>query len=248
MDDFRDRIVELRRVPASELLPNPKNWREHSAEQLKAIEAVFAQIGIAGAEMVFETPEGLMLFDGHARQEVAGDQLVPVLVTDLTHEEADVLLATFDPLGMMAQTNADQLRELMESIQVNTDGVEQLLSDISGMFDLENLVSMGEPETEDEPAPKIEAGVLAARFGVVPFSIINTREGWWQERKRAWLSLGIASEVGRGENLLKFSDTVQAFGRKPEPAASQGSVSAGPQQPARPAHQDPGSSGDKDPD
>jgi hypothetical protein len=26
---FRDRIVELRRVPARELIPNPRNWRRH---------------------------------------------------------------------------------------------------------------------------------------------------------------------------------------------------------------------------
>lgn len=53
-------------------------------------------------------------------------------------------------------------------------------------------------------------GALAGRFLVPPFSVLNAREGDWQERKRAWLSLGIRSELGRGENLLKFSDSVLA--------------------------------------
>ncbi len=56
------------------------------------------------------------------------------------------------------------------------------------------------------PLPEQPPGVsLAESFGVVPFSVINAREGWWQDRKRAWLALGIQSEVGRGENLIERS-------------------------------------------
>lgn len=53
-----------------------------------------------------------------------------------------------------------------------------------------------------------QKGALRERFDFPPFTVLNAREGAWQERKRAWLSLGIQSEVGRGENLLKMSDTV----------------------------------------
>jgi hypothetical protein len=42
------------------------------------------------------------------------------------------------------------------------------------------------------------AGALVAAFGVAPFSVLNARDGLWQERKRAWLALGIQSELGRG--------------------------------------------------
>ncbi|WP_439579351.1 hypothetical protein, partial [Elioraea sp.] len=57
-------------------------------------------------------------------------------------------------------------------------------------------------------APAPARGTLAARFGVPPFSVLNAREGWWQERKRAWIALGIRSELGRGGNLLRLSDTL----------------------------------------
>jgi len=43
---------------------------------------------------------------------------------------------------------------------------------------------------------------------IPPFTVLNAREGWWMDRKRAWLALGIKSEVGRGENLLGMSDTM----------------------------------------
>lgn len=55
---------------------------------------------------------------------------------------------------------------------------------------------------------------LAEKFIIPPFSVLNARDGDWQERKRAWLAVGIESEVGRGENLLKMSDTML----EPDPA------------------------------
>ncbi|HUS55556.1 MAG TPA: DNA methyltransferase, partial [Thermohalobaculum sp.] len=45
--------------------------------------------------------------------------------------------------------------------------------------------------------PKPEA-VLKQTFIFPPFTILNAREGDWQERKRAWLLIGIRSELGRG--------------------------------------------------
>ena len=39
--------------------------------------------------------------------------------------------------------------------------------------------------------------LLGAEFKVPPFSVLNARDGWWQERKRAWLALGIRGEAGR---------------------------------------------------
>ena len=51
-----------------------------------------------------------------------------------------------------------------------------------------------------EPVRKAKAGPLAERFEFPPFSVLNAREGEWQERKRAWIAMGIKSELGRGDN------------------------------------------------
>ncbi|KKK79102.1 hypothetical protein LCGC14_2836880, partial [marine sediment metagenome] len=64
---FRDRVRELRRVPASELLANPRNWRRHPGAQVAALRGVLAEIGFADAMIARETPEGLELIDGHLR-------------------------------------------------------------------------------------------------------------------------------------------------------------------------------------
>lgn len=61
------------------------------------------------------------------------------------------------------------------------------------------------------------SGVLARRFGVPPFSILDTRQGYWQERKRCWRALISDSGESR-ENTLRPSVTANdpAFYRKKE--------------------------------
>jgi hypothetical protein len=61
--------------------------------------------------------------------------------------------------------------------------------------------------------------LLGDEFIIPPFSVLNAREGWWQERKRKWLALGIQSELGRGiENLgmahPETTSTIDFYARK----------------------------------
>ena len=129
---MRDRIKELRRVPARELLPNPKNWRTHGEMQSDALRAVLTEIGYADALLVRETPDGLMLIDGHLRAETTPDQDVPVLVVDVTEEEADKLLATHDPLATMAGTDAEALERLLDTVTTEDVALGQVLAQLAG--------------------------------------------------------------------------------------------------------------------
>ena len=54
---------------------------------------------------------------------------------------------------------------------------------------------------ETKQRRKIPSNLLSDRFLVPPFSVLDTKQGYWQERKRNWVSLGIKSELGRGEKL-----------------------------------------------
>ena len=46
-------------------------------------------------------------------------------------------------------------------------------------------------------------GKLEEKFLLPPFSVLDTRQGYWQERKRQWIGLGIKSEVGRNVRTKK---------------------------------------------
>lgn len=52
----------------------------------------------------------------------------------------------------------------------------------------------------DALSPK-RTGNLAERFLVPPFTVLSARDMYWQNRKRAWIALGIQSELGRGGDL-----------------------------------------------
>lgn len=62
--------------------------------------------------------------------------------------------------------------------------------------------------------PKQHGSKLGSDWDYPPFSVWNAREGWWQDRKRAWLSIGIKSELGRGMGTtwnIGTTYTAQAF-------------------------------------
>jgi len=140
---IRDRIKELRRVPARELRPNPKNWRTHPPAQQDALRGVLAEIGYAGALLARELDDGsLELIDGHLRAETTPDLTVPVLVVDLTPAEADKLLAALDPLSQMAGVDTAALETLLSEIQFESSAVQSMLDQIGakGLEEAENAV------------------------------------------------------------------------------------------------------------
>ena len=128
----RDRVVELRRVRAGDLLPNPKNWRRHPPQQQNALRAMLADVGYADALLARETAAGLMLVDGHLRAETTPDSLVPVLVLDVDEDEAAKILATLDPLAGMAIADEEALYELMASVSIPSDDLLRELERLSG--------------------------------------------------------------------------------------------------------------------
>jgi len=128
-----DRVKELRRVKASELVPNPLNWRTHPQEQRDAMEGMLEEVGYAGALIARELSDGrLELLDGHLRAETTPDQEVPVLVVELNDEEAATLLALYDPLAAMAGKNRDILTTLLDEVETNNAALESTILDIVG--------------------------------------------------------------------------------------------------------------------
>lgn len=87
--------------------------------------------------------------------------------------------------------------------------------DMAAFFRDDELAALvGRTTSESEDSAREEQGrqTLAERFGVPPFTVLDARQGYWQERKRGWLSLGIQSELGRGGNALGFSEGEHVVG------------------------------------
>jgi ParB-like chromosome segregation protein Spo0J len=128
---IRDRVVELVRVRAGDIEPHPRNWRTHPAAQRAALRGVLEEVGFVGALLARRTSEGrLQLIDGHLRAETAPEANVPVLVLDVTEEEADKILATHDPLAAMAGADVPLMTELLESIKSENDAVRTMIDEM----------------------------------------------------------------------------------------------------------------------
>jgi hypothetical protein len=108
---------------------------------------LLAEIGYADALLVRELPDGtLEIIDGHARAETTPDAMVPVLILDVTEEEADKILLTLDPLAAMAESDSDRVKALLATVHSENPGVQELLRWIAE----EQLQEGVEPEDVEE--------------------------------------------------------------------------------------------------
>ncbi len=168
---IRDRIREFRRVPASQLRPNPKNWRTHPPAQAEALRGLLGELGLVDAVLARQCEDGsLMLIDGHLRAETLVGENVPVLILDVTEAEADKVLLTLDPLAAQAEADTAKLDELLRDVQTGSDSVAALLEEIAK----ENgLLPGDEPEVkpvEVKPPPRMAwvlVGIPVVRFGEI---------------------------------------------------------------------------------
>ncbi len=157
--NIRDRIVDFRRVKASELRPNPKNWRMHPESQQNALRGILAEVGYVDALLARTLQDGtLELVDGHLRAETTPEMEVPVLVCDLDDAEAAKVLATFDPLSAMADSNAVMLDALLREVDTGSEDLQKMLAGLAedaGLYKTPDEVSEDEvPEPPKVPVTK----------------------------------------------------------------------------------------------
>jgi DNA modification methylase len=155
---FRDRIKELRRVPAKELVPHVKNWRRHPAKQRRAMQAALAEIGFANTVLAREGEQGqLQLIDGHLRIGIDPEAIIPVLILDVTAAEAEKILATLDPITGMADIDEEAWVSVLQGIDAALPEFQELLDElhpgppvVTGLTDEEDT-----PETPESPVTQV---------------------------------------------------------------------------------------------
>lgn len=125
---FRSRIVGSGEASPTEILSNPRNWREHPPEQEAALEGLLRQVGWVQQVIINRTTGHLV--DGHLRVALArrrSEATIPVIYVELTEEEERLVLATIDPIGGLATTDQAMLNALLENLVAGDDGLQALL-------------------------------------------------------------------------------------------------------------------------
>ena len=135
---------------------------------------------------------------GHTRLKAAlklGLESVPCIVADdLTEEQIKAFRIADNKVSEFAQWDMDLLSDELE-----------------GIFDLDmSLFGFDLGEEVIKTYDNLTQGGLFETFLVPPFSILDTRQGYWQDRKRFWVDMGIKSEVGRDNNLIGYENIAKA--------------------------------------
>lgn len=208
--------VQLRLL--ADLKRDPNNARTHSPEQTEMVAASIRRFGWTNpmvvddviragncradaAQLIYDAGETIYLAPGKDRGgQALPEGTVPIIdCTGWTEEERTAYGLGDNQLALQAGWNEDLLREQLDALAAVDFDFASIGFDEAA---IEALAKAGEDSGRTKPLG------LVGEFMIPPFSVLNAREGWWQERKRQWISLGIKSELGRGENLLKMSDTM----------------------------------------
>ena len=189
--------MNIETIAVDLLIPYARNSRTHSDEQVAQIAASIREFGFTNPVMI-DGQDGIIA--GHGRVLGArkiGMKSVPCIRLDhLTENQKRAYIIADNKLALNAGWDDEMLALEFEELR----GVDFDLS-LTG-FDAGELAAlMGEYEEGEYDDEQPDNGSLADRFMVPPFSVLNAREGWWQDRKRAWVALGIKSELGRDASV-----------------------------------------------
>ena len=187
-------------MATGELVPYARNSRTHIPAQVKQVMASIREFGFTNPVLI---DENRTIIAGHCRvmaaEKLGIDDVPTITLSGLSDAQRRAYVIVDNSLAENAGWNDEMLAAEIESL-IEDDFDTGLL----GLDDdrLDELLG----DCEKDPYKEGESGALSDRFGIPPFSVIDTRRQWWRERKANWLDIGLNSGAGR--------DDVEVFNRE----------------------------------
>ena len=183
-----------------------KNNKKHPERQLEKIVASIKEYGFKNPVLV---DKNNVIIAGHGRTLAAeriGMQEVPCIdCSDLNTKQVKALRLMDNKSAELAEWDFDNIKAELEELKL-----EEFDIDLTG-FDVELKI---EEEKEVNTEEQLKTKKLADRFIIPPFSVLDTKQGIWQQRKNYWLSLGIKSEEGRNAICISGNNAILSDGTK----------------------------------
>lgn len=175
---WRNRKIETKRLRVGDVLPHPMNPKIHGENQLAPLRGLLETVGkLDDLKAYYSERNGgkLTFFDGHGRMSLDPSEEWDVDIYDLSDAEADLAVATFDPIAYEAQVSRDRMDELLRQVDTGNAGLQKLISEIgqsAGIVppDLENQnksVSLNDDEDSLSDEAEDFKGVYALKEDVI---------------------------------------------------------------------------------
>ena len=221
--------LRLEWLTAADLNANPKNWRRHPPEQMRALRDAIDEVGWAGVLLYNERTRHLI--DGHARRDTArpGERL-PVLVGSWNDKDEAKILVTLDPLACMAEHDLDALAQLVEEVDTESVALRQVIESTAAQVltfdDLPESVRQNAEELAEIKEQRragnenIKAKTDTERYVVIVFKDRT-------ERERALARLGLPSDeryLSADSVEIRKRSLVRATGYKTAPTDKSGAT------------------------
>lgn len=169
--EWRERLLSVDKMAAASLLDHPLNPKIHGDNQKQPLEGLLSEVGKVDILKAYHSERNggaLTLWDGHCRRELRPDEVWNVGIYDLTDAEADLLLATFDPIGWQAEQSKQRLESLMETIRAKNQHVVSFLADEGARFGLVSRLNGHHQEPQDAEPQIDRAAELNKKWKVKP--------------------------------------------------------------------------------
>lgn len=212
--------MNIEHLSLGELIPFAKNSRTHDDAQVAQIAASIKEFGFTNPILIDEQ-NGIIAGHGRllAARKLQLSEVPCIRLSHLTDAQKRAYVIADNKLALNAGWDDEMLAlELGDLKDMEFD-----LSLTGFSTDEINALLLEDKQTNIEPK-----GNLSDKFMIPPFSVFNAREGWWQDRKRSWLALGIKSEEGRGGAFVMQSqddlNSIMKTGKSKATAAPGGSI------------------------
>lgn len=188
--------LQIEYVPTGSLHEYKNNAKKHPKEQIEQIKDSIRQFGMNDPIAVWKDN---VIIEGHGRLkacEELGIKTVPVIrLENLTDEQRRAYMLAHNQLTMNTGFEFDILESELQSI----DDIDMSLFG----FDTGYAPNVDTYENDEK-----KVGALVERYIVPPFSVLDTRQGYWQDRKRMWLEkTGDLSDTRDGK-FGRFTDGI----------------------------------------
>jgi ParB-like chromosome segregation protein Spo0J len=207
MNSFTDSkmAARLELWPTNKLVAYAFNARTHSDDQVEKIAASIAEFGF-NAPILVDVKDNTIIA-GHGRlmaAELLGLREVPVIpLSHMTEAQRRAYILADNKLADLSGWDEGLLAHELAAIA----NFGEFDLSLTGFDDDEMAQFVGAELVKpmdigkDLEVPEF----LVDRFGVPPFSILDTRQGYWQERKRKWKA--VIKDDGESREGTLFKET-----------------------------------------